>query len=176
MHPPALPDDAGSHRVRARARGGCEYTSPVKLSAGRSPDAAIAASVRKILCAWYGNLNAAADALGVDRRDLWRWCVGREPMPARVIAAMTARVYQAEARRRRELRARLALEEAKIADQLARLPQARRELESVVAAMDAAPDTLRWSRLGYVPTERARLIRQEDRRRAMRRPRDLRQL
>jgi hypothetical protein len=84
------------------------YTSPVKVIAHRSPDAATAASVRKILCAWYGNLNAAADALRVDRRDLWRWSVGRKPVPPRVIVAMAARVDQAEADRKRVICSRVA--------------------------------------------------------------------
>jgi hypothetical protein len=148
----------------------------VKAIAGRSPDAALAASVRKILCAWYGNLNVAADALGTDRRDLWRWCVGREPMPRRVIAAMAGRVDGAEARRKRQLRERLARVEAKFTAEMARLPEARRELQRLVEATSRTVDALQWTRLGYAPTEKAQLIRQEDRRRAAGRKRALRQL
>jgi hypothetical protein len=150
------PANGGNHHVEARAKGESGHTSPVRVITTRSIDAATGAVVGRILRAWYGNLNVAADALGADRRDLWRWCVGREPMPARVIAAMAARVDQAEAYRKRVIRSRVAKAQRQADNDLARLPEV-------------------WSRLGYVPAERARLIRQGDRRRAASRKRGLRQ-
>jgi hypothetical protein len=96
-------------------------------------------------------------------------------VPARVIATMVARVEQAEADRKRVIRSRVAKAQRQADNDLARLPEARREFERLLAATDRADGSLVWSRPGYVPTERARLIRQEDRRRAARRTRLLRQ-
>jgi hypothetical protein len=55
---------------RAQTESG--HALPVRGAVPRTIDAATGMAVGRILRAWYGNLNVAADAIGEDRRDLWR--------------------------------------------------------------------------------------------------------
>jgi hypothetical protein len=162
-----VPDDGQNIQPGARAKGKGEYAPPVKVVEGRFLDAATAASVCKILRSWYGNLNTAADALNLDRRDLWRWSKGREPMPAWVITKMAAHREQAEARRREVIRARVEKAQRQADAELAKLREARRDLERLIDAAERTGGVLGWSRHGYVTPERAILVRQADRRRAV---------
>jgi len=167
--------DSRNHRFGARAQDEGYYVPPVGRPKRRTVDAAASAVVASILRAWYGNLNAAADVLGEDRRDLWRWCTGREPMPARVVAAMAARRERAEARRKEVVRGRIEKAQLQADVGLAKLQEARRDLERLIDATEQTGGVFGWSRLGYVTPERARLIRQGDRRQAAHRTPLLRQ-
>jgi hypothetical protein len=162
-----VPDDGQNIQPGARAKGKGEYAPPVKVIEGRFLDAATAASVCKILRSWYGNLNTAADALNLDRRDLWRWSKGREPMPARLILTLAAHREQADADRKKAIHSRLVKAQRQADADLARLLDARREFESVIDATARTGGTLGWSRLGYVSPGRGILIRQADRRPAL---------
>jgi hypothetical protein len=171
-----MPDDGGgNYRPEARAKDEGYYARPVGRVKRRTVDPATSAVVASILRAWYGNLSAAADALAEDRRDLWRWCKGREPMPERVIARMAARREQAEARRKEVVRCRVEKAQLQADVELAKLQEARCELDRLIDATERTGGVFGWSRLGYVTPERAILIRQGDRRRAVHRSHLLRQ-
>ena len=96
-------------------------------------------------------------------------------MPARVVAAMAARRERAEARRKEVVCSRVEKAQRRAGVDLAKLQEARRELERLIDATQLTGGVFGWSRLGYVTPERARLIRQGDRRQAAHRTPLLRQ-
>jgi hypothetical protein len=128
-----------------------------QATACTSSDVTIA--LDRIIRAWYGSRNdKAGDALGVSHLDIWRYRKGGRPVPRSLLVRIAARQNRELARRKAEIRSRVARAEREAIAAISLAENEHRLGIAVIMARlaPAEPTTLIWTNTGYQPKDKAK--------------------